>query len=87
MALDMAPAKYESIKYKILKNIGHAYVKKKDFVEAIQAYEDIMNRYPSHGIAYNLILCLYTIGDKNKSKQVFKEMVQIQGFWDEFKDY
>lgn len=31
----MTPAKYESIKFKILKNIGHAYVKKKDFAEAI----------------------------------------------------
>ena len=68
MALDMTPSKYESIKFKILKNIGHAYIKKKDFAEAIQSYEDIMNRFPDFDIAYNLILCLYTIGDKNKLK-------------------
>jgi intraflagellar transport protein 88 len=68
MALDMTPSKYESIKYKILKNIGNAYVKKKDFTEAIQSYEDIMNRFPDFDIAYNLILCLYTISDKNKIK-------------------
>jgi hypothetical protein len=35
MALDMTPSKFESIKFKILKNIGHAYVKKKEFSEAI----------------------------------------------------
>lgn len=35
MALDMTSSKYESIKFKILKNIGHSYVKKKEFAEAI----------------------------------------------------
>lgn len=43
-----------------------------------------MNKYPDHDIAYNLILCLYTIGDKNKIKQVYKEMVFIQGCWSDF---
>ena len=35
MSLDMAPSKFAAIKYKIMKNIGHAYVKKNEFVEAI----------------------------------------------------
>lgn len=64
MSLDMSPSKFTAIKYKIMRNIGHAYVKKKEFVEAIQAYEDVMNKYPDFETGFNLILCLYTIGDR-----------------------
>ena len=81
MSLDMAPSKFGAIKYKIMKNIGHAYVKKNEFVEAIQAYEDVMNKYPDYETAFNLMLCLYTIGDKQKMKPAFTEMLNIETYW------
>lgn len=81
MALDMAPSKFNAIKYKIMKNIGHAYVKKKEFIEAISAYEDVINKYPDFETAFNLMLCLYTIGDKEKMKPSFCEMLNIETYW------
>lgn len=46
MALDMTPAKHAEVKFKIMKNIGHAYVKIQDLAEAICVYEEIMARRP-----------------------------------------
>lgn len=85
MALDMAPAKFGMIKFKLMKNIGHAYVKKKEFLEAISVYEDIINKYPDFESAFNLILCLYTIGDKEKLKRSFVEMLNIETYWNDDK--
>jgi len=81
MALDMAPSKYSVIKHRIMKNIGHSYVKKREFVEAISTYEDVLSKFPDYETAFNLILCLYTIGDKEKMKPSFLEMLNIETYW------
>lgn len=81
MALDMTQNKFNAIKYKLMKNIGHSYVKKREFIEAISVYEDIVNKYPDFETAFNLILCLYTVGDKAKMKRSFCEMLNIETYW------
>lgn len=81
MALDMAPQKYAALKYKIMKNIAHAYVRLKDYAEASAAYEEILGKFPDLETAYNLMLCLYSLGDKEKLKRTFTEMLGVQTFW------
>ncbi len=81
MALDMAPQKYAALKYKIMKNIAHAYVRLNEYVEASNTYEEILSKFPDNETSYNLMLCLYSLGDKEKMKRTFTEMLGIQTFW------
>jgi len=46
MALDTIPTTSKEMRYKILKNIGHAFVKLGQFSEAINSYETIMRGVP-----------------------------------------
>lgn len=77
MALDMAPVKFESVKVKIMKNIGLGHVRLREFPEAVHTYEEAMAKCPDFETAFNLLLCLYVLGDKLKMKRVFTEMVKI----------
>jgi intraflagellar transport protein 88 len=77
MALDMAPQKYAALKYKIMKNIAHSYVKMNEFTEASNTYEEILSKFPDLETAYNLMLCLYSLCDKEKMKKNFSEMLNI----------
>ena len=81
MALDMAPQKYAALKYKIMKNIAHAYVKMNEFAEASNTYDEIISKFPDLETSYNLMLCLFSLGDKEKMKRNFTEMLNIQTFW------
>ena len=81
MALDMAPQKYAALKYKIMKNIAHAYVRMNEFAEACNAYEEIASKFPDLETSYNLMLCLYSLGDREKMKRNFAEMLGVQTFW------
>ncbi len=42
MALDLIPATSKEMRFKILKNIGHAFVRLNQFPDAINSYETIM---------------------------------------------
>ena len=77
MALDMAPVRFESVKFKIMKNIGRCHIQLREFPEAVIMYEDIIAKYPDFETAFNLILCLYVLGDKEKMKKTFSDMIQI----------
>lgn len=46
MALDLIPATSKEMRFKILKNIGHAFVKLGQYQEAINSYETIMKGAP-----------------------------------------
>lgn len=77
MALDMAPVRFESLKFKIMKNIGKCHVQLREFPEAVIMYQDIISKFPDFETAFNLILCLYVLGDKHKIKNTFSEMIKI----------
>ena len=46
MALDLIPVTSKYMRFKILKNIGHTFVKLGQFKEAINSYETIMKGSP-----------------------------------------
>ena len=72
-----------SMKYKIMKNLGAAFVQQNQFFDAINIYEEILDKAPDFDIAFNLMLCYYTIGDKEKMKNNFHEMLHIETLGDE----
>lgn len=77
MAVDMVPAHFEQVKFKIHKNVGRCHVQLREFPEAAVVYEDILGQSPDFETAFNLILCLYVLGHKDKMAQAFEQMVQI----------
>lgn len=69
-----------SMRYKIMKNLGHAYIQQKEFMEAIPVYEEIMDKAPDFESAFNLLVCYYTKGDKEKMMHQFHEIVGIETY-------
>lgn len=73
------------MRFKIFKNIGHAFVKLGKFQDAINSYETIIRGIPDFQTAQNLMLCLYALGDKDRMKDCFVSMltIEIPGFTEE----
>ena len=77
MAFDSVFQGNKEMKLKIKKNIALSYIRLGMFGRAIEVYEDIMNDTPEFDIAFNLILCIYALGDKMKMKSWFERMLMI----------
>lgn len=77
MAMDATTAQNKEMKLKIKANIGMSYVKLGMFGNAIEVYEDIMNDTPEFEVAFNLLICVYALGDKEKMKSWFERMLMI----------
>ena len=78
MALDLIPKSSKEMRAKIKKNIAIAFVKLGNFQEAIETYESILQESPDFATAFNLLLCLYAIGDKDRLKRYFTLMLNIE---------
>mgnify|MGYP001323275882 CR=1 FL=1 len=78
MALDRIPKSSSELRFKIMRNIGHAFVKLGKFSEAISTYEAILEGHPDFTTAFNLILCVYALGDKQKLQESFAMMLNIE---------
>lgn len=81
MALDQIPNNCQSMRFKIMRNIGHAFFKMHQFPDAIDSYENLLMHGLSHldfMTGFNLILCYYALGDKDKMKSDFLKLLNIQ---------
>eukprot|EP00391_Amoebophrya_sp_Ameob2_P001291 CAMPEP_0179008480 /NCGR_PEP_ID=MMETSP0795-20121207/15737_1 /TAXON_ID=88552 /ORGANISM="Amoebophrya sp., Strain Ameob2" /LENGTH=778 /DNA_ID=CAMNT_0020703565 /DNA_START=412 /DNA_END=2749 /DNA_ORIENTATION=+ len=81
MALDQIPNNVQSIRLKISRNIGHAFFKMHQFPDAIDAYETLLypkGQYLDFMTGFHLILCYHALGDREKMKQGFLKLLQIQ---------
>lgn len=77
MALDQIPNHGNELRFRICRNIGNAFIKLGQFQDAIESYETIMAESPDIQTAFNLLLCLYARGDKEKMKRHFMKMLSI----------
>eukprot|EP00599_Poterioochromonas_sp_BG-1_P014444 CAMPEP_0173161308 /NCGR_PEP_ID=MMETSP1105-20130129/18511_1 /TAXON_ID=2985 /ORGANISM="Ochromonas sp., Strain BG-1" /LENGTH=828 /DNA_ID=CAMNT_0014080675 /DNA_START=41 /DNA_END=2524 /DNA_ORIENTATION=- len=78
MALDQIPSTGKELRFKIIRNIANAFVKLGQFQDAIENFETIMNGGSADiQTAFNLLLCLYARGDKDKLKKHFMKMLNI----------
>lgn len=81
MALDQIPNNVQAIKFKITRNIGHAFFKMHQFPDAIDSYENLVMHGAQHldfMTGFNLILCYYALGDKEKMKNGFLKLLNIE---------
>lgn len=77
MAIDSTAQQNKEMKLKIKKNVGLALIKQKRFGKAIEMYEDIMNETPEFDVGFNLIVCLYALGEKDKMRTWFERLLMI----------
>ena len=77
MALDQIPATGKELRWRIFRNIGNAFVKMGQFQDAIESYDTVMANSPDIQTAFNLLLCLYARGDKDKMKRHYSKMLTI----------
>merc|ERR1719281_352646 len=71
MALDQIPNDVQALRFKIMRNIGHAFFKMHQFPDAIDTYENLITQGGEHldfTTGFNLMLCYYAVGDKDKMK-------------------
>eukprot|EP01017_Pseudomicrothorax_dubius_P027350 TRINITY_DN3139_c0_g1_i5.p1 TRINITY_DN3139_c0_g1~~TRINITY_DN3139_c0_g1_i5.p1 ORF type:complete len:702 (-),score=217.51 TRINITY_DN3139_c0_g1_i5:260-2365(-) len=82
MALDTIPKTFKDMRFRILKNIGNAFVKLGQFQDAITSFESVMEGSPDFQTAFNLLVCLYALGDRERMKKCFAAMlaIEIPGF-------
>jgi tetratricopeptide (TPR) repeat protein len=66
------------MKLKIKKNIALANVKSKKFSKAIEIYVDIMNDTPDFDVGFNLIVCLYSLGQNEQMRPWFERLLMIE---------
>ncbi|KAI8901160.1 hypothetical protein BC833DRAFT_578676 [Globomyces pollinis-pini] len=77
MALDQISNSNREFRLKIMRNIGNAFVKMGQFQDAITSFEAIMEGNPDYQTGFNLVLCYFAIGDKDKMKRGFQRLVAI----------
>ncbi|GAA31648.2 Intraflagellar transport protein 88 [Clonorchis sinensis] len=77
MGLDQLPNTHKSMRIKIMQNIGITFVKLGQFSEAITSFEHIMQEEPDVKTGFNLILCYFLTGDRNKMKYAFQQLLRV----------
>lgn len=77
MAIDQIDQQSSSTRYSIMRNIGISQVQMRQFPEAIASFEAIMKNHPDPQTGFNLVLCYYALGDKEKMKIAFKDLLTV----------
>lgn len=84
-ALDQIPNTYKEMKMKIMENFGLFFVRIGQYPKAIIYFEDVMSQSPNTKTGYNLVLCYYAIGDKERMKKGFQKLISVPLGFDEDK--
>ncbi|XP_033740062.1 intraflagellar transport protein 88 homolog isoform X5 [Pecten maximus] len=77
MALDQVPNSHKEMRTKIMQNIGIVFVKMGQYTDAITSFEHIMSEAPSFKTGFNLILCYFALGDREKMKRAFNKLLTV----------
>mgnify|MGYP003385349127 FL=1 len=77
MALDQIPSTGKELRFRIFRNIGNSFIKLGQFQDAVDSFESVMAGSPDIQTAFNLMLCHYARGDKEKMKRHFVKMLSI----------
>jgi intraflagellar transport protein 88 len=80
MALDQTPNSYKETRYRILRNIGNAFMRLGQYQDSVLSYEAIMEIKIDHQTCYNLIICYYVLGHTEKMKTCFTKMILVRNY-------
>ncbi|XRB08642.1 intraflagellar transport protein 88 [Pycnococcus provasolii] len=77
MALDQVPSTAKEVRFRIMRNIGHAFAKLGQYQDALHSYDAVMEACPDHATGFNLVVCCYALGDREKMKQAFMQLLSV----------
>ncbi|KAM9247798.1 intraflagellar transport protein 88 homolog isoform 3-T3 [Leptosomus discolor] len=77
MALDQIPSAHKEMRIKIMQNIGVAFIKTGQYVDASSSFEHIMSMAPNLKAGFNLILCYFAIGNGEQMKKAFQKLIAV----------
>ncbi|XP_074513939.1 intraflagellar transport protein 88 homolog isoform X6 [Sebastes fasciatus] len=77
MALDQISNANKEVRIKIMQNIGVVFVRMGQYSDAITSFEHIMSESPNIKTGFNLILCYYAIGDRERMKKAFQKLISV----------
>uniref|UniRef100_A0A0R3T9T1 TPR_REGION domain-containing protein n=1 Tax=Rodentolepis nana TaxID=102285 RepID=A0A0R3T9T1_RODNA len=77
MGLDKISNTYNMTRIKVMQNIALAFVKLKQYNDAIALYEQILQIEPDLRTALNLILCYFKVGDRCNMKYTFQRLLKV----------
>ncbi|CAH1406445.1 unnamed protein product [Nezara viridula] len=75
MALDQVPNTFKDLRVKIMHNIGLLFVRLGQYNDACSSFEYIMQERPNFKAGLFALLCHYAMGDKDKMKHSFKNLL------------
>jgi intraflagellar transport protein 88 len=78
MAMDQLGNANREMRFKIMRNIGISFVRLGQFHDAIQSFETVMDQAPDGQTGFNLIVCYYAVGDRDKMKKGFMQLLGVQ---------
>jgi len=78
MALDQIGSSGKELRFKIMRNIGNAFVRMGNYQDAIMSYEAIMEGRPDLQSGFNLVVCYFALGDKDRMKKGFAKLLSIR---------
>lgn len=76
-ALHQIPNAHKEMRIKIMQNIGRVFVLMGKHSDAITSFEHIMGERPNIETGFNLILCYYAIGDRERMKKAFQKLISV----------
>lgn len=68
------------MKHKIMRSIGNCLLKSGQFPDAVQHFESIMEMQPDPYAGLNLVICYYALGDFDKMKKSFSQLISIHQY-------
>ncbi|XP_023655595.1 intraflagellar transport protein 88 homolog isoform X2 [Paramormyrops kingsleyae] len=77
MALDQISNTHKDMRIKIMQNIGVVFICMGQYSDAISSFEHIMTESPNIRTGFNLILCYYAIGDRERMKKAFQKLIYV----------
>lgn len=77
MALDQISNAHKEVRIKIMQNIGVVFVLMGQYSDAITSFQYIMSECPNIKAGYNLILCYFAIGDRDRMKSAFQKLISV----------
>lgn len=60
-----------------MQNIGITFVKMGQYNDAITSFEHIMSESPNFKTGFNLILCYFALGDREKMRDGFGKLLTV----------
>ena len=60
-----------------MQNIGIVFVKMGQYNDAITSFEHIMTEQPEYRTGFNLVLCYFALGDRDKMKKSFTKLLEV----------